>query len=193
MRLCAGSRCASLAACTRCVPGLRRGPQQPSAAHCCIIGRAQQMASIVSSCLSHQGGGTFQRLPRAVNERSLCSSDFAVCPHKTARSLRALPHINLVSMCLQVEQLQKGLCGVSRPHFFRGVATVSAPAVLLRLAGSPSSSAEACLPPVVLLEGGRCSSHAHSHVTSGQRRSRAGAAFWHAVCLHLSCLHTVLS
>ncbi len=26
---------------------------------------------------------------------------------------------------IQVEQLQKGLCGVSRPHFFRGVATVS--------------------------------------------------------------------
>ena len=25
---------------------------------------------------------------------------------------------------IQVEQLQKGLCGVSRPHFFRGVATV---------------------------------------------------------------------
>eukprot|EP00891_Asterochloris_glomerata_P001325 jgi/Astpho2/1325/e_gw1.00024.24.1_t len=27
---------------------------------------------------------------------------------------------------IQVEQLQKGLCGVSRPHFFRGVATVVA-------------------------------------------------------------------
>lgn len=26
---------------------------------------------------------------------------------------------------IQVEQLQKGLCGVSRPHFFRGVATVN--------------------------------------------------------------------
>lgn len=26
---------------------------------------------------------------------------------------------------IQVEQLQQGLCGVSRPHFFRGVATVS--------------------------------------------------------------------
>ncbi len=26
---------------------------------------------------------------------------------------------------IQVEELQKGLCGVSRPHFFRGVATVS--------------------------------------------------------------------
>ena len=25
---------------------------------------------------------------------------------------------------IQVEQLQKGLCGASRPHFFRGVATV---------------------------------------------------------------------
>ncbi|DBA98444.1 TPA: hypothetical protein ACH3X3_012448 [Trebouxia sp. C0006] len=27
---------------------------------------------------------------------------------------------------IQVEQLQKGLCGVSRPHFFRGVATIVA-------------------------------------------------------------------
>ena len=25
---------------------------------------------------------------------------------------------------IEVEQLQKGLCGKSRPHFFRGVATV---------------------------------------------------------------------
>ena len=26
---------------------------------------------------------------------------------------------------IQVKQLQKGLCGISRPHFFRGVATVN--------------------------------------------------------------------
>ena len=30
---------------------------------------------------------------------------------------------------MQVEQLQQGLCGRSRPHFFKGVATVRDPAV----------------------------------------------------------------
>ena len=34
---------------------------------------------------------------------------------------------------IQVEQLQKGMCGISRPHFFRGVATVSARSSCLHL------------------------------------------------------------
>ena len=73
---------------------------------------------------------------RVCGQRSAHRAD---CPLKPARSLRALPHTNPVGVCLQVEQLQKGLCGVSRPHFFRGVATVSVSAVLLWWAGSPSS------------------------------------------------------
>lgn len=34
--------------------------------------------------------------------------------------------INHSSCCFQAEHLQKPLCGQSRPHFFRGVATVVA-------------------------------------------------------------------
>lgn len=42
---------------------------------------------------------------------------------------------------IQVEQLQKGMCGVSRPHFFRGVATVSPQIIRLLLATVAAGSA----------------------------------------------------
>ncbi len=38
---------------------------------------------------------------------------------------REVGHPDAHETWVTVEQLQQGLCGVSRPHFFRGVATVS--------------------------------------------------------------------
>lgn len=38
---------------------------------------------------------------------------------------RELPHPDAHETWVTVQQLQRGMCGDSRPHFFRGVATVS--------------------------------------------------------------------
>lgn len=51
-------------------------------------------------------------------------------------------HAHLCSLCtqpgtVQVERLQKGLCGRSRPHFFKGVATVGVACSRAELAARP--------------------------------------------------------
>ena len=171
-------------------PGMCSSLQQPTAEATAVHIKWHPLCP--AACLT-RGVGTLQRLPRAVTECGLCAAYLAVCPSYDSKiKSRALPQTDLVSMCLQVEQLQKGLCGVSRPHFFRGVATVSVPAVLLWWAGSPTSSAEVCLPPVVLLKGGRCRSHAAQPCHKWTTPLKSCRCLL-ACCLpcNLSCLHSI--
>ncbi len=73
----------------------------------------QQLLTVRMRCMTSQfscAAGTISSDGSGDNANVVGSGEHVVGAHETF---------------IQVEQLQKGLCGVSRPHFFRGVATVS--------------------------------------------------------------------